>query len=77
MVDEADLDLLEVKIRDIKEGARIIRTTRSQVAIPLIFGVGLFESDQYFAAESEEHQYYERPSQLRQSRPRPFPSLRK
>ncbi len=57
LVDEADLDLLEVKIRDIKEGARIIRTTRSQVAIPLILSVGLFETDKYFAAESEEHHH--------------------
>jgi len=46
LVDEADLDAL--KIRDIKEGARILRTTRSQVPIPLILSVGLFESDKYF-----------------------------
>ncbi len=48
LVDEADLDLLEVKIREVKEGARILRTTRSQVAIPLILSVGLFETDKYF-----------------------------
>lgn len=52
LVDEADLDALEVRIRDIKEGARILRTTRSQVAIPLILSVGLFESDRYFETES-------------------------
>ncbi|NJR69458.1 MAG: GTP-binding protein [Synechococcales cyanobacterium CRU_2_2] len=48
LVDEADLDLLEVKLRDIKEGARILRTTNSQVDLPLILSVGLFESDKYF-----------------------------
>ncbi|MDZ4875939.1 MAG: putative metal chaperone YciC [Chroococcidiopsis cubana SAG 39.79] len=48
LVEEADLDLLEVKIRDIKDGARILRTTRSQVPLPLILSVGLFESDKYF-----------------------------
>lgn len=48
LVDEADLDLLEVKIRDVKEGARILRTTHSQVPLPLILSVGLFESDRYF-----------------------------
>jgi G3E family GTPase len=48
LVDEADLDLLEVKLRDIKEGARILRTTYSQVPLPLILSVGLFESDKYF-----------------------------
>ena len=48
LVGEADLDSLEVKVRDVKEGARILRTTRSQVPLPLILSVGLFESDQYF-----------------------------
>jgi G3E family GTPase len=60
LVDEADLDLLEVKIRDIKQGARILRTTRSQVSIPLILSVGLFESDKYFEQESkaEHHDHH-------------------
>lgn len=58
LVDEGDLDLLEVKIRDVKEGARILRTTRSQVPLPLILSVGLFESDKYFAAaEGPEHDH--------------------
>ncbi|MBW4663978.1 MAG: GTP-binding protein [Chroococcus sp. CMT-3BRIN-NPC107] len=58
LVDEADLDLLEVKIQDIKQGARILRTTRSQVAIPLILSVGLFESDKYFEEKSKtEHDH--------------------
>jgi len=48
LVDDADLDLLEVKIRDVKAGARILRTTNSQVPLPLILSVGLFESDKYF-----------------------------
>lgn len=50
LVDEADLDLLEVKIRDVKEGARILRTVKSEVPLPLILSVGLFETDQYFAS---------------------------
>ncbi|MBE9135844.1 GTP-binding protein [Nodosilinea sp. LEGE 07088] len=52
LVDDADLDLLEVKIRDVKEGARILRTTKSAVPLPLILSVGLFESDQYFGSDS-------------------------
>lgn len=48
LVDEADVDLVEVKIRDIKKDARILRTNRSQVPLALILSVGLFESDQYF-----------------------------
>ncbi len=51
LVDEGDLDLLEVKIRDVKEGARILRTTRADVPLPLILSVGLFESDKYFGQE--------------------------
>ncbi|HEY9859178.1 MAG TPA: GTP-binding protein, partial [Candidatus Obscuribacterales bacterium] len=42
-----------VRIRDIKQGARIIRTTRGQVPLPLILSVGLFESDKYLDQESE------------------------
>jgi G3E family GTPase len=53
LVDEADLDLLEVKIRDVKEGARILRTNHSKVPLPLILSVGLFESDKYFASEAK------------------------
>jgi G3E family GTPase len=59
LVDEAELDLLEVKIRDVKEGARILRTVRSQVPLPLILSVGLFESDLYFQPEksTDSHQH--------------------
>ncbi len=48
VVDEADADLLETKLRDIKQDARILRTDHSQVPLPLILSVGLFESDKYF-----------------------------
>jgi G3E family GTPase len=57
LVDEADLDSLELKIRDIKEGARILRTTQSQVPLPLVLSVGLFESDKYYAPEGKEHDH--------------------
>ena len=53
LVDEADLDSLEVKLRDVKDGARILRTTQSQVPLPLILSVGLFESDKYFEAKAD------------------------
>ena len=53
LVDEAGLDLLEGKMREVKEGARIIRTTKSEVPLPLILSVGVFESDQYFGQDSE------------------------
>lgn len=53
LVDEADVDSLEVRIRDMKRDSRILRTTNSQVSLPLVLSVGLFESDKYF--EAEEH----------------------
>ncbi len=53
LVSEEDLSTLETKIQQVKEGARILRTTRSQVPLPLILSVGLFESDKYFDAAAE------------------------
>ena len=53
LVNETELKDLERKILDIKEGARIIRTQKSQVPLPLILSVGLFESDKYFDLDSE------------------------
>ncbi|MBD2413175.1 cobalamin biosynthesis protein CobW [Nostoc calcicola FACHB-389] len=55
LVDEATLNDLERKINEVKEGARIIRTSRSQVPLPLILSVGLFESDKYFDTVVDEH----------------------
>ncbi|MGQ4649114.1 GTP-binding protein [Lyngbya aestuarii] len=57
LVDEADVDALEIKIRDIKKDARILRTTKSQVSLPLVLSVGLFESDQYFETVDSEHEH--------------------
>ena len=59
LVDEADLDLLEVKIRDVKDGARILRTTKANVPLPLILSVGLFESDKYFESEDKGHDHHD------------------
>ena len=57
LVDEADVDLLEVRLRDIKKDARILRTTKSQVPLPLILSVGLFESDKYYNTDNETHDH--------------------
>ncbi len=57
LVNEEDLDVLEAKIRDIKKEARIIRTSKSQVPLPLILSVGLFESDLYFKEKKSEHHH--------------------
>jgi G3E family GTPase len=63
LVDEADVDSLEIKVRDIvkevhkQKGARILRTQKSEVPLPLILSVGLFESDKYFASSQEKHKH--------------------
>jgi G3E family GTPase len=61
LVDEADVDLLEVRLRDMKEGARIIRTTKSAVSLPMILSVGLFESDKYLDTPDshDEHKHHD------------------
>ncbi|WP_421659145.1 CobW family GTP-binding protein [Leptothermofonsia sp. ETS-13] len=55
LVDEADLDALEIRIRDIKQGARILRTVKGQAPLGMLLSVGLFESDKYFEPETESH----------------------
>jgi G3E family GTPase len=57
LVDEATLDSLEVRVRDIKEGARILRTSKGNVPLSLLLSVGLFESDQYFDADGKKRQF--------------------
>ncbi len=58
LVDSADIDILECKLRDIKADARIIRTQKSEVSLPLILSVGLFESDKYYQpTDSDEHDH--------------------
>jgi len=55
LVSSDRVDQLEARVREIKAGARVMRTTKSQVPLPLILSVGLFESDQYFKAEEANH----------------------
>jgi len=60
LVDEASLNDLERKINEVKEGTRILRTKRSQVPLPLILSVGLFESDKYYdAADEHSHDHHD------------------
>jgi G3E family GTPase len=54
LVDEADLDLLELRVRDMRPGARLLRSVKGVVPLPLILSVGLFETDQYYSPKSEE-----------------------
>jgi len=57
LVENSTVDELEDRICKIKEGARILRTKNSEIALPLILSVGLFESDQYFDVCQEDHEH--------------------
>jgi G3E family GTPase len=48
LVDEADLDLLEVRVREMRPGTRLLRSVQGKVPLPLVLSVGLFETDKYF-----------------------------
>ncbi len=58
LVPPAKLEELEAKIRQIKAGARILRTVKSQVSLPLILSVGLFDSAQYFDGDHGDHGHH-------------------
>lgn len=58
LVDEADVDLLEVRLRDMKTGARILRTQNSEVALPMVLSVGLFETDKFLEGDSHDHDHH-------------------
>ena len=61
LVDETDVDALEVRVRDLKQDARILRTQKSQVSLPLILSVGLFESDKYYdraGSDEDKHEHH-------------------
>jgi G3E family GTPase len=45
------LQSIEQKIRRVKQGVRILRTTQCRVPLPLILGVGEFQSDRFFSAD--------------------------
>jgi G3E family GTPase len=59
LVDEADLDVLEARIRDIKDGARILRTVKGQAPLGALLSVGLFESDKYFAPTESHDEHHD------------------
>jgi G3E family GTPase len=51
LVPEERLNALEEKLRGIKTDARILRSVKGEVPLPLLLSVGLFESDRVVAAQ--------------------------
>ena len=56
LVEEAQLTALETKLREIKGDARILRSVKGDVPLPLLLSVGLFESDRVVAAHDRQAQ---------------------
>jgi G3E family GTPase len=62
LVEPEKVEQLEARIRTMKDNARILRTEKAQVPLPVILSVGLFESDHYFAPEHEHgHEHHAAP----------------
>jgi G3E family GTPase len=54
LVEEARLNELEAQLKGIKAEARILRSVKGEVPLPLLLSVGLFESDKVVAQQSHE-----------------------
>jgi G3E family GTPase len=57
LVEEARLLELESKLREIKSDARILRSVKGEVPLPLLLSVGLFESDRVASAQNHDHDH--------------------
>jgi G3E family GTPase len=55
LVEETRLQALENQLRDIKTDARILRSVKGEVPLPLLLSVGLFESDKVVAQQDHSH----------------------
>ena len=62
LAESETIDRIEEQIRQHRDNAKVIRTVKGEVALPLILSVGLFESDRYFPEESHSHHHKPRPS---------------
>ena len=50
-------DAVEVKIHTIARGARVVRTTRAQLPLPLILGAELFRGESWFRGHDHDHDH--------------------
>ena len=54
LVSEERLEQLEAQLREIKTDARILRSVKGNVSLPLLLSVGLFESDRVAAEQNHD-----------------------
>ncbi|MFM1901134.1 MAG: hypothetical protein RLZZ216_1710 [Cyanobacteriota bacterium] len=53
LVEEERLQALETSLKEVKKDARILRSVKGEVPLPLLLSVGLFESDRVVSASSD------------------------
>ena len=53
LVDEERLEAIEERLKDVKKDARILRSVKGDVPLPLLLSVGLFESDRVVSAAND------------------------
>ena len=53
LVDDERLAAIEGRLKDVKKDARILRSVKGEVPLPLLLSVGLFESDRVVGAANE------------------------
>ena len=81
LVAEERLQTVEQQLREVKNDARILRSTQGDVPLPLLLSVGLFESDKV-SPQHEHHEHdhshhdhdHDHRPRPQPSRPRPQPS---
>ena len=54
LVSQERLTAVEAKLREIKPDARILRSVKGEVNLPLLLSVGLFESDKVAAQQNHD-----------------------
>ena len=55
LAESETVDRIEQQIRQHRNDAKVIRTVKGEIALPLILSVGLFKSDRYLQEESHSH----------------------
>lgn len=58
LAESETVDRIEKQIRQHRGDAKVIRTVKGEVALPLILSVGLFESDRYFPEETGHSEHH-------------------
>lgn len=59
LAESETVDRIEEQIRQHRHDAKIMRTVKGEVALPLILSVGLFESDHYFQEATSHSHHHE------------------